>query len=875
MGKWAGHTPSVLAFLADRPGCHFVDLLIKHSYRTEIRLVRLALVTCCFALLVVGKTDGQAVQATDDPRTGRSTMGGGFGAPVTGTSLPTNTPPTTPQGDIDISSPRRMDATQARLPSRAFAPAPLTEFQQVVAASTGRVLPIFGAGMFNTPPTTFAPVDNIPVTPDYLIGPGDELQIQIWGQVNQHGSFVVDRTGSISLPQVGTVHVAGLQFSQLSNFLKSQLGRVYRNFDLNTNLGQLRSIQVFVVGQARQPGSYTIGSLSTLLNALFASGGPLPQGSLRDIQVKRGDETITHFDLYDLLLHGDKSKDVRLEPGDVIFIPNVGPQVAVLGSVTTPAIYELQHEKAFTEVIALAGGLTNVAASSHARVERIYNHAQRSEIDVDLTTGDSPSVQNGDIVSVNSIVDRFKNAVTLRGNVANPGRYEWHQGMRVSDLIPNQEMLVTRNYYQRQDLLGQNNQDYYLQQNTQDYPRQSNQDYPRQSNQDARAGQNNQDYRGLLPQGSLGLQTGTASDAAAADRSSSDTANSKGNSVGTALTAGNRNFSATNDVILSAPDIDWEYAVIERQNQSTLKTSLVPFNLGKVVLDRDKSQDIELLDGDVVTIFSNADIRVPSVQQTKVVKLEGEFVASGLYSVLPGETLRQLLIRAGGITPDAYLYASEFTRDSVRRVERQRIVEYADTLEAEIAARSASLTSTAVTDRDAAAAQASAVEARSTLARLRQTQPTGRIVFQLKPEASNISSLPDLPLEDGDRFVVPKIPSNVSVQGQVYNANAFVYKKGKRVKDYLYLAGGPDRNADRKREFILRADGSVVSHQYSSFGQRALFANRDFEDVLLLPGDTVVVPPTIEKGSILRNLTNIATIIEGFGLGAAAVNVLK
>ena len=325
----------------------------------------------------------------------------------------------------------------------------------------------------------------------------------------------------------------------------------------------------------------------------------------------------------------------------------------------------------------------------------------------------------------------------------------------------------------------------------------------------------------------------------------------------------------------SAPDIDWEYAVIERQNQSTLKTSLVAFNLGKVVLDRDKSQNIELLDGDVVTIFSNADIRVPSVQQTKVVKLEGEFVASGLYSVLPGETLRQLLIRAGGITPDAYLYASEFTRNSVRRVERQRIVEYADTLEAEIAARSASLASSAVTDRDAAAAQASVVEARSTLARLRQTQPTGRIVFQLKPDASNISSIPDLSLEDGDRFVVPKIPSSVSVQGQVYNANAFVYQKGKRVKDYLYLAGGPHRNADRKREFILRADGSVVSHQYSSFGQRTLFANRDFEDVLLLPGDTVVVPPTIAKGSLLRNLTNIATIVGGLGLGVAAINVLK
>lgn len=835
-----------------------MDFVTNDSFRADKRLVRLALWTFCFTLLAVGEMNGQSAPYASPPSIDPTTLGPrGAGVPATGTSIPTSATPPAGPIDTDISSPRRQDITQPKLSVQAVTPPTLTEFQQVVAGSTGRVLPIFGAGLFNTAPSTFAPVDNIPVTPDYVIGPGDELQLQIWGQINQHGSFIVDRTGSISLPQVGTIHVAGLQFSQLSEFLKSQLGRVYRNFDLNTNLGQLRSIQVFVVGQARQPGSYTIGSLSTLLNALFASGGPLPQGSLRDIQVKRGNETITHFDLYDLLLHGDKSKDVRLEPGDVIFIPDVGPQVAVLGSVTSPAIYELQREQSFKEVIALAGGLTNVAAGSQARVERVYNHAQRSEMDLDLTTGDSSPVQNGDIVSVNAIIDRFTNAVTLRGNVANPGRYVWHEGMRISDLIPNQEVLVTRSYYQRRDLLGQVNQEHLL-----------------QINQDVPADQNNRGYRGPVRQGSLGLQAGAATDAAA-DRRSSDTDNSKGNSVGTALTASDRNFSATNDVILSAPDIDWEYAVIERQNRSTLKTSLVSFNLGKVVLNKDKSQDIELLNGDVVTIFSTADIRVPSAQQTKVVKLEGEFAASGVYSVLPGETLRQLLVRAGGITPGAYLYASEFTRDSVRRVERQRIVEYADTLEAEIAARSSRLASSALTDRDAAAAQASAVEAHSTLARLRQTQPTGRIVFQLKPNAIDIASIPDLPLEDGDRFVVPKVPSNVSVAGQVYNANAFVYQKGKRVKDYLLLAGGPDRNADRKREFILRADGSVVSHQYSSFGQRALFANRNFDDVLLLPGDTIVVPPMIEKGSILRNLTNIATIIEGFGLGAAAVNVLK
>ena len=817
----------------------FVDLLTNVSYRTGHQLVRLAFCVCCLVLLMVGKVDGQTAPA---PSTSPSTTGAGDAGFSTVRVQDSTAPATTPvagQGETDISSSRNKDRTQVNPEPKSAVPAPLSEFQTFVRDSSGRALPIFGADLFNSPPSTFAPVDNIPVTPDYVIGPGDELKLQIWGQVNQSGSFVVDRTGSISLPQVGTIHVAGLQFSQLSDFLKSQLSRVYRNFDLNVNLGQLRSIQVFIVGQATKPGSFTIGSLSTLLNALFASGGPLPQGSLRDIQVKRGGETITHFDLYDLLLHGDKTKDVRLEPGDVVFIPDVGPQVAVLGSVTTPAIYELHGETSFKQVIALAGGLTNVAAGSQVRVERIYKHTERSELDVDLAGSDSPPVQDGDVITATSIIGRFENAVTLRGNVANPGRYVWHEGMRISDLIPDREALITRNYYQRHNELGQSNLD----------------------------------YRGPLPEGSLTIQKGAVADAAV-DRGIVG-ANGGGNAVGASLTAGNTNFAATTDVILSAPDIDWDYAVIERKNESSLRTSLLPFNLGKAVLEKDKSQDLELMNGDVVTVFSKADIRVPSEQQTKFVKLEGEFAAAGVYSVQPGETLRQLVARAGGFTPDAFLYASEFTRESVRRIERQRIIEYADALEGEITARSATLASSALTDRDAAAAQESGAQARATLGRLRQAQPTGRIVFQLKPDTKDIASLPDLPLEDGDRFVVPKMPSTVSVQGQVYFANAFVYKSGERVLDYMHLAGGPDRDADRNREFILRADGSVVSHQYGNLAERALFADHDFDHIAMLPGDTIVVPPTVEKGSTMRNLVNISNILQGFGLGAAAISVLK
>jgi protein involved in polysaccharide export with SLBB domain len=346
-------------------------------------------------------------------------------------------------------------------------------------------------------------------------------------------------------------------------------------------------------------------------------------------------------------------------------------------------------------------------------------------------------------------------------------------------------------------------------------------------------------------------------------------------SVAEAITASDGKFPVKTDVVLSAPDIDWNYAVISRQNKDDLTTSLLPFNLSKAVIDKDPSQNLQLLPGDVVSIFSKADIRVPSNQQTRFVRLEGEFVGAGVYSVKPGETLRQLLARAGGFTPEADLFASQFTRESVRRLQRQRLLDFADQLETQIASNASTSTSTALTERDAAAANAATVNSRAIVARLRQAQPTGRIVLQLKPDSRGIEAVPDLELQDGDRFIVPRVPATVSVEGQVYNANAFLYEKGRRVKDYLKLAGGPDRIGDRKREFILRADGSVISRQYGSLAEHTLFAGRDFDDVVLYPGDTIIVPPQIQKSAILRNLSDISTIIGGFGLGAAAVNVLR
>lgn len=780
----------------------------------------------------------------------------------------------TQQGQGNVQNQIQGTQTQRRMQT---APQPPTEFQLMVASTTGRRLAIFGASIFAADlPTTFAPVTDVPVGADYVIGPGDQLQVQVWGQVNQQGTFTVDRTGAISIPQVGTVHVAGTRFDQLPEMLRSELGRVYRNFHLNVSMGQLRTIQVFVVGQARQPGSYSISSMSTLLNGLFASGGPTPQGSLRDIQVKRGDQTVVDFDLYDLLLHGDKSKDVQLEPGDVIFIPAVGPQVAVTGSVHNPAIYELRKGGANTvkDVLALAGGRTNIAAGSKVRVDRIVDRAVLTSADVDLNQAETMALEDGDIVSVNSIVDRFKNAVTLRGNVANPGRYVWHPGMRISDLIPDKDALVTRNYWQRRNRLGQVPIDYQPEMLTPAQQVQQQQALQRQMQQQTSS--NGQAGATNLAQGTGGQSEGSVqlrNDGSSATSSSPSTATDQnarngtnttsqgGSSVGSALTQSSNIFSPKTDVVLSAPDIDWSYAVVERQSKQDLKTSLISFNLGKLVLGGDQTQNVELQPGDVVTIFSTADLRVPTAEQTRIVRLEGEFVSAGVYSVEPGETLRHLLQRAGGFTPDAYLYASEFTRQSTKRVEQQRLNEYADQLEAEVSSQQAGASARALNPQDAVGAAAGAIQAQTAIARLRRAQPTGRIVLQLNPDSHGIGDVPDLALEDGDRFVVPRVPSSVEVAGQVYSANAFVFERGRHVKDYVKQAGGPTRDADKRRTFVLRADGSVYSDQYGNVPKAKIF-----------PGDTVVVPLQLNKRAILRTVVDISNIIGQLGLGIAALS---
>ena len=698
----------------------------------------------------------------------------------------------------ESSTPPKSPAAPPVTSNAAAHPAPktteLTDFQQFVAQSLGYPLPIYGASLFINAPATFAPVDRIPVTANYVIGPGDELLIRVWGQIDLDIHARVDRNGTIFIPKVGQLNVSGLRFEQLQGFLSSQIGRIYQNFDLTVTMGELRSIDIFVVGQASQPGRYTVSSLSTLTNAIFASGGPSPTGSMRRIQLKRGAKLVTEFDLYDLLIKGDKSHDVLLQPEDVIYYPPVGPQAAIGGQVNTPAIYELKAETTLSDLFTLAGGLTNTAYGGKVFVEEILNRNSRRVEEVALdSAGLAHPVKDGDLVNVTSLSPRFENAITLRGNVASPGRYPWHEGMRIGDLIPSREFLVTRDYWKQQNQLTLESQ-----------------------------------APGARPSG------------------------------------------AQNEVRRNAPDINWDYAVVQRMDPQDLSTRLIPFNLGRAILEHDSANNIALQPGDIVTIFSQSDLRVPELKQTKFVRLTGEFGASGVYRVKPGEHLRDLVREAGGLTPSAYLYGAQFSRESVRADQQRRLDQLIAESERDLNRRSAQILATSTNSAELASARANLEAERASLDLLRRIQPDGRIVLNMHPDDATVDTIPDIALEDGDQFYVPSTPATVTVIGDVYNQGSFLRESGKTVSSYLRNAGGPTRDADKGRIFVVRANGGVVNKDAST-----TFWSGGFDSMVLMPGDAVIVPEQTDRGSFVRGLKDWSTILFNFGLAAAAVKVLS
>lgn len=567
---------------------------------------------------------------------------------------------------------------------RARAPTPKTErddkdaiarkstFSTYVRTVTGSPLPRFGESLFSEVPTTFAPSDSGQVNADYVIGSGDEIQIRGWGMISVDVTAIVDRSGAIYIPRVGAVKVAGVKYRDLQGYLKQAIGKNFSNFELTASISQTRALQIYVVGHALRPGTYTVNSMSTLLNALFSSGGPDASGSMRNIQLKRGGATVATFDLYDMLVKGDKSQDSTLRDGDVIYIPEVGPLVALTGHVKTPAIFELKGPTSAADLLIWAGGVDSVADQKQIIVEKTVNNAYQT----------------------------------------------------VAELV-----------------------------------------------------------------------------------------------------ADERAISATLSAVPVRPT-------------------------------------------DVIRVFSPDAVPVQVQLQNEYVRVSGEVKQSGVFKLRPGETLRELMFRLGGVNELGYLYATQLKRESVKRAQQVKLDEIADRFERDVeSAASARLSGT--TDKDAVAIQADELERQRRMAqRLRTVKAEGRVVLELENGDAMLKNLPDFVLQDGDSIFIPRKPGTVDVLGAVFQQNSFIHRSRRTVGDYLRLAGGVTANADKSEMYLIRADGTAQSSSSSSW-----FTG--LGGAPLNPGDTVVVPEKIVRSSWTQTFKEWTTILYQFGLGAAGLKVLK
>ncbi len=722
----------------------------------------------------------------------------------------------------------------------------------------------FGYDVFGSPATTFAPVTNVPVGPDYVIGPGDQFTLTLWGRTDAQHSVQVDRSGQIVLPEVGALRVWGMKFGEMENYLQHELSRKFTDFKMSVAMDRLRTIQVFVVGEVAVPGTYTVSSLSTVLNALFAAGGPSKNGTLRRIRLSRSGQDPVEMDLYDLLLGGDRSKDQRLQDGDTIFVPLIGSVVGVAGNVKKPAIYEMAGPMTLEQVLDLAGGITFAGWLQRVQVERVQNHERRVVVDFDLSRtgqgGQQPGaeatiLQDGDVVKVLAVPVREERTVYLDGHVVRPGKYEWVSGMHLSDLLTSYDVLLPQPNAERAEierlippdlhpviipfqlgalLAGDRSQDLELVQY----------DTIRVFRWDERISQSvtvtglvfdpNQ-YR-LVP----GMKVSDLIDAAGGLRKNA--------------------YLRTAEVTRS------------HVSQEGLTTEQIDIDLEKA-LAGDPEHNLALRDYDRLVVRP-----IPDLLFDVSATISGEVRFPGVYPIRKGETLSSLIERAGGYTKEAYLRGAVFTRESARIVQRRRLEDLIRQIE-ESMLSSAQEQISASLEADTAKTEQAALETKKALLqKLRAVEITGRVVVRLTPLIEFMGSKYDIELEDGDVLTIPQTPGVVHVVGEVFNPTSLLYDQEGTVSYYLNRVGGMTREADRKQVSVIKADGTVFSMTQGNRGKLLFWDSQHnswffggFMSHRMEPGDTIVVPRKIDKYLRLRLTKDITQIIFQIAVAAGVV----
>ena len=787
---------------------------------------------------------------------GGSSGGGNF----FGTGLTGPTVLALPSSSNDEES---LDSNKKETPKK-ITPLPPNEFQKYVLEVTGRAYPLYGADFFENSRYAMQQQQS-PVGDDYLLGAGDQLLVRVWGSTSGETQVTIDRSGEIAIPKLGTLKLAGVKASQAQATVKALFNKYYKDIDVSVSLGRLRKITVYVVGQSRSPGSYQLNSQSTLTSGLFASGGPNASGSIRRIQLKRNGMVISELDLYAFLGKGDKTADVRLQDGDVIFYPQAEGHMAFVGKVNAPAVFEIKNNKeTIADFLTLAGGLPVVADPRRANIERLTPGRDQPRRVEDLKlddTGLKMQIQNGDVVSVGQIVPEMANAITLRGNVAQTSRTAFKPGMRISDVISQKTLLISPDSIRKQnevlfDSFEQERSARYRARVPLDLAMErmaEQQDKSQEKIQD-KGQEKAQDKSNIFAV----MEAVPAPKSDKQEKSPFITEENVVDRIGGLI-----------------EEVNLDYAVIERINRNDLKVSVIPFNLGKVLANPKDADNFELQPGDVITVFSVKDLRVPISRRQVFVRIEGEVNRPGVYQVAPGEGLTHLIQKAGGMTADAYLFGAGFYREEVKKSQQENLNKLLRRIESESSGALAQAAQSVGASSDPGIVQAKITALKQSqqqsIERARSLKPEGRISLGLPAvSAESLDRLPAIRLSQGDKLYVPSRPDFVYIFGSVNTESALIYKDGLTVADYIQLAGS-GMGADKDGVILMRADGSAVSNQ-SSWRNEVMSTK-------VMPGDTIVMPEKLDRESgwsvLVRNTKDFTQILYQLGLGAAAIKTLR
>jgi len=716
----------------------------------------------------------------------------------------------------------------------------------------------FGYDVLSARVADYKPDPNAPVPRDYVVGVGDTFLIQMFGKDNQEYALGVTRDGTLLLPKFGPLQVAGLTFDEARDLITGRVKAQAIGVDVAVTMGQLRSIQVFVLGDVSQPGARVLSAFATPLHALLAAGGVAPNGSLRHVEVKRGGKVVSRVDLYSLLLSGDTSGYGRLQAGDVVFVPPVSALVAVAGQVRRPAVYELKGGETVTDMLALAGGIAADGDQTAVRMQRPGPAGGQQIVDLAPDMLDRP-VADGDLVQVFPRVGPLTHTVTVRGHVASPGLFAWHEGLRLSDLMPSPVGVLADTdpafvLVARPDGAGRT----YLQSTISEALAQPGGPADIVLNDGDEVfvfGRDEDRSHSLAPEVALLKRL------AVAGRLPDRTVAVQGEVHFPGVYPLTREMRLT-DLLAAAGDVNERAYPYEVE---ITRFSLAPHGEGRETEHMlvDLSRAREGADTDNVTLRPNDRVSVRPMPdwQGETVAINGEVRFPGVYVIEAGETVGSLVARAGGLTEEAFLPGAVFQRESVRAQEQEEIDRLAHTFEQDMVRVATEPATFGSGDRGQALGAG-----RELLRLIRQTRATGRMSLTLDQDKAGQVFVKEaaLRLMGGDALYIPRRPDSVLVVGEVYHPTAHLYRKGESVRDYIGLSGGVNKRGNASGVLVVHANGSVTKVRVGMFSGGLKVAL----------GDTIVVPQKLVTFSSLKLATDVTQILYQLALTAASAKAI-